>query len=119
MTVRGLLIAALASALAPDAQASEELFTKRVAPLLSRACLGCHDAQKKRGGLDLSGRDAALNGGDEGAVIVPGSAAKSKLIQVVSGDKPRMPRSGPKLTQGEVAVLKKWIDAGAEWPQGV
>src|SRR5262249_54923160 len=93
--------------------------SRRVAPVLSRACLGCHDGAKKRGGLDLSTRTAALAGGDDGAVIVPGSAAKSRLIQFVSGDKPRMPRTGPKLAVGEVAVLKKWIDEGAKWPADV
>jgi hypothetical protein len=119
MTSRYLAALALTAALAAQTRASEELFTRRVAPVLSRACLGCHDAGKKRGGLDLSARDAALAGGDEGAVIVPGSAARSKLIQFVSGDRPRMPRSGPKLTAGEVAVLKKWIDEGAKWPAGM
>src|SRR5262249_11941296 len=82
------------------APASEDLFRKHVGPLLSRACLGCHDSEKKRGGLDLSGRVSAMKGGTEGAVIVPGSAAKSKLIAAVSGEKARMPRSGPKLTAG-------------------
>src|SRR4051812_32539058 len=113
MTSRTLAALALLAALASHLRASDELFTRRVAPLLSRACLGCHDAGKKRGGLDLSGRAAALAGGDDGAVIVPGDAAKSKLMQLVSGDKPRMPGAGPKLTAGEIAVLKKWIDEGA------
>src|SRR4051794_17000953 len=104
MTSRLLAALALAAALASQTRASDELFSRRVAPVLSRACLGCHDAARKRGGLDLSSRTSALAGG-EGAVIVPGSAAKSRLIQFVSGDKPRMPRTGPKLTAGEVAVL--------------
>jgi hypothetical protein len=30
-----------------------------------------------------------------------------------------MPRTGPKLTPGEVALLQRWIDAGGSWPGGV
>src|SRR5215203_4685114 len=115
MRSRCLAILVLAVALNP-ARASEELFAQRVAPLLSRSCLGCHDSAMKRGGLDLSTAKSALAGGDDGPVIAPGSGARSKLVQFVSGAKPRMPRGGPKLTDAEVALLKRWIDEGAKWP---
>src|SRR6516225_5765953 len=110
MPRRFSLLVLTALALAAPSRASEEAFRKHVAPMLSRSCMGCHDGARKRGGLDLSARDAAMKGGDGGAVIVPGSAARSKLIEAVCGEKARMPQSGPKLTAGEVAVLAKWID---------
>src|SRR4051794_6259959 len=101
----GLLLSLLLSAPARPA----DLFRDRVAPILARSCVGCHDAGKKRGGLDLSTRATALVGGDSGAVIVPGKAAKSLLVQFVSGAKPRMPRAGARLSDGEVALLRRWI----------
>jgi hypothetical protein len=90
-----------------------------VAPLLQKRCLGCHDDVKKRGGLDLSTRGAALAGGDSGPALVAGSAARSRLVEFVSGPKPRMPRRGAKLAPSEVVLLKRWIDAGAPWPKDV
>ncbi len=70
-------------------------------------------------GLRLDDRAAAFKGGYSGAVIVPGSSASSKLIERVSSAKDgfRMPPIGAKLTEPEVAALRAWIDAGAEWPE--
>src|SRR5262245_45642410 len=99
--------------------AAPDLFRGQVAPLLEKRCLGCHDGAKKRGGLDLSTRAGALAGGDSGPALVPGSAARSRLVEFVSGAKPRMPRSGAKLTAEEVALLQRWIAAGAAWPKEV
>src|SRR5262245_27044325 len=107
----------LASA-GPMSAAEATAFTDKVAPVLQRRCLGCH-GEKKRGGLDLRTRAGMLKGGDGGPALVPGSAAKSRLVQLVSGPKPRMPREGPKLTPAEVAALRAWVDAGAPWPEGV
>jgi hypothetical protein len=100
-------------------QAEEDLFGGKVAPLLRRHCLACHGPERKRGGLDLSTRAGALAGGENGPVLVPGSADRSLLLRVVNGPAPRMPRTGPKLTDGERVQLRRWIDAGAPWPAGV
>jgi Protein of unknown function (DUF1549)/Protein of unknown function (DUF1553)/Planctomycete cytochrome C len=110
------LLSALLLLLSPLAGRADELFRQRIAPILEGRCLGCHDAKGKRGGLDLSSRAGLLAGGDEGAVVVPGQAAKSRLLKFVSGPTPRMPRTGAKLSDAEVALLRRWIDAGAKWP---
>ena len=58
--LRGLLPASLCGlALASPSEAAD-LFRDKVAPLLVTRCLSCHNAQKKRGGLDLSTRTSAL-----------------------------------------------------------
>ena len=50
----------------------------------------------------------AMKGGQDGAVIVPGDAASSLLIQVQSkGGHPGQ------LTAEELALVRAWIDAGA------
>jgi len=69
-------------------------------------------------GLRLDNRTDALKGGDSGPVIRPGSSAKSKLIQAVSGlgKGVLMPFAGERLTAEQVGVLRAWIDQGAEWP---
>jgi mono/diheme cytochrome c family protein len=111
-----LLLALLGAA--PTAAAEPALFTERVAPVLRQRCLSCHGA-RKRGGLDLTTRAGLLKGGDGGPVVAPGSAAKSRLIQMVSGPDAKMPKQGPKLTAAQVAALREWVEAGAPWPDGV
>jgi hypothetical protein len=101
---------------AGSVQAEPDLFRDRVAPLLQERCLSCHGPEKKRGGLDLSTRAGVLAGGDSGPALVPGAAQRSRLLQMVSSPGAKMPRTGPKLTAGEVALVREWIDNGARWP---
>src|SRR5262245_29339706 len=114
---RRAVLLALCLALPPGA-AAKELFRDRVAPLLEQRCLSCHDAAKKRGGLDLSTRAGLLAGSENGPVLAK-QAAKSRLLQVLSGPSPRMPRAGAKLDAAEVALLREWVEAGAPWTEGV
>lgn len=87
-------------------------FTKDVKPIFEGRCLKCHGAGKLKGGLDLRSKSAVLKGSDTGPVVVPGSAAKSRLFEVVShGDMP--PKPEPGLNEAQTALLKSWIDAGA------
>src|SRR6188768_3071818 len=105
--------------LAMTVPARADLFRERVAPLLAARCVACHDAARKRGALDLSTLAGAMGGGESGPALVPRAAARSKLVAMVSGESPRMPRLGPKLSAAEVALLRDWIDAGAAWPAGL
>src|SRR5262249_47791206 len=92
-----------------------------------RSCVVCHRGEKPRGHFRLDGRDTILRGGASGAAaIVPGHSEKSPLIDYVSGKVPESempPRAVrerfPALKAGEVALLRAWIDQGAEWPTGV
>jgi hypothetical protein len=68
--------------------------------------------------LDLRTRDGALKGAKHGPVIVPGDAAASHLYRRLIGEEtPPMP-SGGRLTDAEIAIVKDWIDSGAEWDAG-
>ena len=60
------------------------------------------------------------------AAIVPGRSEESPLVDYVSGkvpDEEMPPRAQrerfPALRADEVALLRAWIDQGAEWPKGV
>jgi hypothetical protein len=97
-------------------------FAKHVAPILQRRCLACHGAEKQQSGLRLDSRASALQGGNSGAVVVPGKSGESRLIHVVAGvdaDEVVMPPEGERLTTGEIALLRAWIDQGAAWPKGL
>jgi hypothetical protein len=96
-----------------------ELFARKIAPLLEDRCLRCHGGKVHKAGLSLATEDSAREGGDSGPAIVPGKPRESLLLDMVCGDKPKMPQGGPRLTAGEVALLRRWIERGAVWPRGL
>jgi hypothetical protein len=90
-------------------------FKGDIAPILEKNCLACHGPARQMSMLDLSTRAAALKGGKKGSAILPGDAAGSPLYRRLTGqDQPAMPL-GSKLTPAEIAIIEKWIDAGALW----
>ena len=84
-----------------DPKATE--FERRVAPLLSKHCLECHDASTHQGGLVLSHKVLAAKGGESGAAFVPGNSAESLLWQSVESDD--MPHDRPSLKSDEKAIF--------------
>jgi hypothetical protein len=95
----------------------EELqyFENRVRPLLAERCFECHGEHESKGGLRLDSKAAMLLGGESGQAIVPGDAAASLLSEAIHYQSFEMPPDAP-LTDSEIAVLDRWIDAGAAWP---
>src|SRR5438477_505817 len=82
------------------------LFRQHIRPLLTTKCLTCHDTAKKKGGLDLSRRAAALAGGDSGPALTPGNPGKSLLFERVH-DK-EMPPQNP-LGASQIQAFRQWI----------
>jgi hypothetical protein len=95
------------------------LFRENVAPVFERICLRCHQGEKPKGGLSLESRGGLTKGGEGGPAIVPGKAEESMLVEYVSGQNPEMPKGGPPLSKEQVAAIRRWIDDGAIWPDGV
>ena len=93
-------------------------FVRQVQPILQSACYECHGPKKHKGKLRLDSRPLAMHGGGSGRAIVPGDSGKSYLIQRVlgRGDEDRMPLKHDPLSDEQIAVLRAWIDQGAEWP---
>jgi mono/diheme cytochrome c family protein len=80
--------------------------------VLKQNCVSCHGVAKVSG-LDLRTREAMLAGGERGPALDPGHSEKSRLYRFAAGlDKPQMP-PGKTLTDGELKVLRQWIDTGA------
>ncbi|MGE3818365.1 MAG: PSD1 and planctomycete cytochrome C domain-containing protein [Isosphaeraceae bacterium] len=114
------LATALSTATAAEPEpAAPEFFQERVAPILERRCLRCHDQTSAKGGLALDRAETLLKGGVGGPAIVPGNADESYLLEMVSGDPPEMPQKGDPLTPEEVADLRAWVERGARWPEGL
>lgn len=102
----------LAEATSPEL---ETLFESRVRPLLAAKCQGCHGDTIAEAGLRLDSRRSLLAGSDTGPVVVPGDAAKSRLLAAVRhADEMAMPPD-EKLSVKEIAALETWVIAGAPW----
>ncbi|MCA9175205.1 MAG: SUMF1/EgtB/PvdO family nonheme iron enzyme [Planctomycetales bacterium] len=107
---------------APAAAAEQVDFARQIQPLLSSACLRCHNEQNAEGGLRLDSREALLKGGERGPAVVLGKASDSRLVQFVKltpdADEFMPPAEAP-LDSALVALLSQWIDEGAAWPAGI
>ena len=97
------------------------VFATLVAPTLEARCVTCHGPSRQAGKLRLDSPEAIRTGGETGAVVVPGSAAGSLLVQRIflpASDKKVMPPKGhASPSHAEVAVLRWWIDQGASFDQ--
>src|SRR5215212_1201842 len=96
----------------PAAAAQPVSFERDVRPILKAYCLDCHGgAEKPAGKLDLRLRRFAVAGGKSGPAVVPGHAAESPLVgRMKAGE---MPPVGKKVPAALVAVVEKWVAAGA------
>jgi hypothetical protein len=114
--VRLSVFAAAAILSTPLNAQKPRLTEKDVLPVIQR-CFQCHGEKLHTSGLDLHTRAGMLKGGAGGPAIVPGSADESLLYQRVTGKVlPAMPMAPvPALNEKEIAILKDWIDQGAEW----
>lgn len=69
------------------------------------------------GTLDLDTFAGIQKGGHGGPVVVPGKSGESLLyLRITGAVAPAMPLSGKKLADGEIEIIRKWIDAGAQPP---
>ncbi|MFN7918960.1 MAG: PSD1 and planctomycete cytochrome C domain-containing protein [Bryobacteraceae bacterium] len=78
------------------------------AKIFRAKCLACHSAKARSGGLSLESRDDILRGGKSGAAVVAGRPVDSLLMSVISTGK--MPMNGAKLSDEELAAVRKWIE---------
>lgn len=90
------------------APAGEKVAFAQVATIFNASCMPCHNAQNKKGGVDLTTYEGAK------AEVVPGDPAKSEIIAYVKGDKtPRMPFNKPPLSEADMKTLTDWVQGGA------
>jgi hypothetical protein len=69
--------------------------------ILEQKCLKCH------GDLRALARKTAM----------PGNPEQSRMMQMISGAKPRMPMQSAPLSSAEISEIRNWIAAGATFPE--
>lgn len=89
-------------------------FSQEIRPLLSDACYHCHgpDAKAREGELRLDDRASAF----ESEVLSSG-----EMLERLTSDDPDLqmppPDSKRRLRPQDRAKLKRWLEAGANWPE--
>ena len=100
----------------------EIVFSRDILPILSDNCFHCHGPDPKegrKGDLRLDVETEAKKVRDGHAAIAAGKAEESEVIlRLLSSDRDEKmppPKTGRALKEEQVALLKRWIDEGAQW----
>jgi len=91
-------------------------FERDVLPILRAHCLACHGESGASAALDLTSREAILEGGVSGPAVVANDPEKSLLLRRILGHDglPQMPKGFAPLSEEKVAVIRDWIRWGAQ-----
>jgi formylglycine-generating enzyme required for sulfatase activity len=114
----------LTATLLPALAAAETVdFLTQVKPLLEGTCVHCHNAEKAEGKYRMDTKELAFAGGSswKDETIVPGDPDGSAVYWMTVEDADSddlMPPKKP-LAPAQAAILKAWIEEGANWPDGV
>jgi mono/diheme cytochrome c family protein len=114
-----------------ESAAGKDPLFDEVSRTLENSCIKCHGPEKQRSSYRLDYFEAALKGGEiaefvEQAAIVPGDSSQGLFMRFIEAEEedpmeeiyPMPPGDNPKLSPGQIDILKRWIDAGAPWPAG-
>lgn len=99
-------------------------FVKDVQPILEFECVACHREGHDKGGLRMETRELTFKGGDSGVGVSPFKPKKSPIYVSTTlsaeddGLMPPAKKGGP-MPKDKVEILAKWIEQGANWPEGI
>lgn len=117
-----LVIAAVLSAWAPPALSQDRAkgkidFDREVRPIFLKHCFKCHGPVKHSGMLRLDRKKFAAMGGESGKPILGGDENTNEILRRVTTDDidDLMPKEGERLDEQEVAVIRRWVQAGTPW----
>lgn len=89
-------------------------FQDHVLPLFREKCAGCHNTDKKQGGVNVTSFSAFMEGGSRGKIIEPGDPEQSTVYLLMAHkEQPIMPPKSPKLPDKDLELVANWIKGGA------
>jgi hypothetical protein len=94
-----------------------ESFAQKVAPILAKRCLACHDAKTAKGRFSVETFASLMRGGESGPAVVAGKSAQSNLVTLIEDG--TMPQDADPLSKSEIALIRHWIDTGATLDAGL
>lgn len=111
-SILGLSLIVLAVMRTETGSADELTFERNIRPIFKAYCLDCHGGgEKLEGNLDLRLRRGIAKGGDSGPAITIDKPIESLLLaRLKSGE---MPPTEKKVPHEQIALIEKWLAAGA------
>ncbi len=101
---------------AQDGSEQSRFFDERVAPILRKNCLACHNHELADGDVSFEDRETLVKvRAKRGAAVVPGEPEKSALVHAIRRDGDVQMPPGNKLAAADVETLIDWIRRGAPW----
>jgi len=98
--------------------AGQFVYADIVAPILEQRCVQCHKEGKSKGKFRMDSYELLVKGGKEGPGLEAGTSAESHLIirmELPTDDEEHRPPEGkPDIDDHEIAIVKWWIDNGAD-----
>ena len=92
-------------------------FFSDIRPIFQLHCNGCHQPAKQGGEYVMTSFDRLSKGGESGEqAIIPGDAASSHLIQMITptDGQAEMPKGKKPMSDSEIEMITNWINQGAE-----
>ncbi|MEX0883895.1 MAG: DUF1549 domain-containing protein, partial [Cyclobacteriaceae bacterium] len=93
-------------------------YNRDIRPIVNQKCITCHGGVKQSGGFSLLFEEEAKGPTEsEHPAIIPENAKDSEMFKRLTHHDPevRMPLGKAPLSEEEVALIRDWIDQGAEW----
>jgi hypothetical protein len=118
-----VLALAISQSLAKEPSKSEvdreqaDFFEREVRPVLMVSCIECHGPETQEAELRLDSLEHLLKGNSDGAVLVPGRPAESRLVQAIRYDGDVQMPPDAKLPEKAIEALTHWVEMGAPWPE--
>jgi cytochrome c len=108
-------------AIAEDAPNTAAFYTQKVRPIFVSNCGKCHFNMSHKGGFAMDNKRLMMKGGRNGPAVIPGDPANSMLLKLIRHEGPPkdprpMPPKTPRLSDADIAVIERWIRAGAVMP---
>lgn len=98
-------------------------YAAKIAPIFEERCVDCHAGDDAEGEFSLETYQQLIKGGKAGKAIEPGKAQDSLLVKFLEGrsgkegkNKFMPPGKKEHLKPEEIALIRQWIDAGAQPP---
>ncbi len=93
-------------------------YNEHIRPIINNRCISCHGGVRKKAGLSFLFPEDPFTALEDGKpAIIRGQADSSKIMQRILHHDPeeRMPQKAEALSGYEIALIKKWVDQGANW----
>lgn len=103
-------------------QEAAPTFAKDIKAVLREKCSHCHNRETLPDKVSFESREFAFVKTKEGLpVIVPGKPDESYMVialETPALHEKAMPLVGPRPNVDEIALIRRWIAGGADWPEG-